>query len=314
MGQSLHLWWIQILNAPFVTNEVDYSIGQWQRFDALVESLTIWHGLVSNPGVLQLSAERAGQGWAEKSISPAGHSIALDPPRRRMSASSGRADSVDDRMAVFEDEADVNDWVEIFWGCFLVALGLHRIAEPGVLLDPGAMRFIAGAVTALGLAWIGHGLKDMVVKEMRTSMVMLENSSGAAGSEGAAKKVDYGLIRDVLLHPTEYKEFLMYAYEAAFEDGILTEQEHEELQQIAAALNLSKPEVASIATRAAINSAIADGHVSEAELQLIRGAAAPLGLSDSDLARIEEALEDHVLTDDEKGMLSSMLENLGEEE
>jgi tellurite resistance protein len=122
------------------------------------------------------------------------------------------------------------------------------------------------------------------------------------------------LIRDVLLHPTEYKEFLMYAYEAAFEDGILTDEEHQELQQIAAVLNLSKPEVASIATRAAINSAIADGHVSEAELQLIRGAAEPLGLSNADLARIEEALEDHVLTDDEKAMLSSMLEHLGEEE
>ncbi len=225
-----------------------------------------------------------------------------------MNGSGGTGDSVEDRLAVFEDEADVNDWVEIFWGCFLVALGLHRLMEPGMLLDPGAMRFIAGAVTALGMAWIGHGLKDMVVKEMRTSMVMLQDTGTTQ------KKVDYGLIRDVLLHPNEYKEFLMYAYEAAFEDGILTEEEHEELRRIAAVLDLSTPEVASIATRAAINSAIADGHVSEAEMELIRGAAAPLGMSEENLARIEEALEDHVLTDEEKEMLTTMLITLGEEE
>ncbi len=209
---------------------------------------------------------------------------------------------------MFADEADVNDWVEIFWGCFLVAIGLHRLFEPGTLLDPGAMIFIAGAVVALGMAWIGHGLKDMVVKEMRTSMAMLQETGSPT------KKVDYGLIRDVLLHPNEYKEFLMYAYEAAFEDGILTEDEHEELRQIAAVLDLSTPEVASIATRAAINSAIADGHVSEAEMELIRGAAAPLGLSDENLAKIEDALEDHVLTEEEREMLTSMLEALGEEE
>ena len=37
--------------------------------------------------------------------------------------------------------------------------------------------------------------------------------------------VDHGLIPDVLLNPDAYKEFLTQAYEEAWEDGIITEEE-----------------------------------------------------------------------------------------
>ena len=38
-----------------------------------------------------------------------------------MDADDGATDVLQD----LEEEPDVNDWVEIFWGCFLVAIGLH---------------------------------------------------------------------------------------------------------------------------------------------------------------------------------------------
>ena len=35
-------------------------------------------------------------------------------------------------LSVLEEEPDVNDWVEILWGCFLIAIGLHdRMIETG---------------------------------------------------------------------------------------------------------------------------------------------------------------------------------------
>ena len=67
-------------------------------------------------------------------------------------------DAATDVLQDLEEEPDVNDWVEIFWGCFLVAIGLHRLFHPGDLLDDSAMRWIAGGVVGLGIAWIGHEL------------------------------------------------------------------------------------------------------------------------------------------------------------
>ena len=69
-----------------------------------------------------------------------------------------------------------------------------------------------------------------------------------------------------------------------------------------------------MATRAAIESALADDHVSEAELDLIVGAARPLGLSDAELARIVEALRDHNLDAEERSMLDEMLGSIPDED
>jgi tellurite resistance protein len=222
-----------------------------------------------------------------------------------MSADDGAAAVLLD----LEEEPDVNDWVEIFWGCFLVAIGLHRLFHPGELLDESAMRWIAGGVVGLGIAWIGHGLKDMMVKETRRATAALLN-----GEDGINPSVDYSLIRDVLLHPSEYRSFLQFAYEQAFSDGVLTEDEVQELSEIAKVLDLTDPEISRIATIAAINSALADGTVSEAEQLLIRHAATPLGLTSEQFQAIDSALEDGVIDDDERSMLMEMIGGLEKEE
>ena len=69
-----------------------------------------------------------------------------------------------------------------------------------------------------------------------------------------------------------------------------TEEEMEELSEIAKALDLNDPEISRIATIAAINSALADGQVSEAERILIHHAATPLGFSDEQFKAIDSAL------------------------
>ena len=44
----------------------------------------------------------------------------------------------------------------------------------GNLINPEVMRWFVAAVICAGAAWAGHGLKDMAVKEVRRSIVMLE--------------------------------------------------------------------------------------------------------------------------------------------
>ena len=219
----------------------------------------------------------------------------------------GDGTGASDVLLGLEDEPDVNDWVEIFWGCFLVAIGLHRLFHPGDLLDESAMRWIAGGVVGLGIAWIGHGLKDMMVKETRRSTAALLDGE-------TNPSVDYSLIRDVLLHPSEYRSFLQFAYEQAFSDGVLTEDEASELSEIAKVLDLTNPEISRIATIAAINSALAYGKVSETERILIHHAATPLGLSSEQLQAIDSALEDGVIDDSERSMLMNMIGGLETEE
>ena len=60
----------------------------------------------------------------------------------------------------------------------------------------------------------------MAVKEVRRSIALLDMVSNDQG-------VDTGLIRDVLLNQEAYKEFLVHAYESAWEDGVITEAEAE---------------------------------------------------------------------------------------
>ncbi len=196
------------------------------------------------------------------------------------------------------DEKDVNDWLELFWGSLLIVIGLNQLMHPGVLFAPITMQWLASGVIALGLAWMGHGLKDMAVKEMRAPL---------DPSAGSKRIIDYGLIRDVLLHPNQYGIFLQEAYERAYEDGILTEEEHEELTQLSIALEIPPRQAARIATRASINAAVNDGKVTEAEMALIEGAMESAGLTDEERENIREALEDGIIDDDEKVMLDDIL-------
>ena len=141
----------------------------------------------------------------------------------------------------------------------------------------------------------------MLLKEIRTSIVRLDMA------ERGEDAINYALIRDVLLHPDQYQQLLYEAYQLAYADGILTEEEVSELTAIARVLQIPERSAARMATRAAIQSALEDDHVSEAELDLIVGAARPLGLSEAELERIVEALRDHELDDEERAMLDELL-------
>ncbi|MAH29203.1 MAG: hypothetical protein CL959_00770 [Euryarchaeota archaeon] len=86
----------------------------------------------------------------------------------------------------------------------------------------------------------------MAVKEMRRSAAMMELS--ASSSSGSS--IDHGLIRDVLLNPDAYKEFLTKAYQEAWDDGIITEEELAELKQFQSALGISDEEAENISKKA----------------------------------------------------------------
>lgn len=212
-------------------------------------------------------------------------------------------DEIERRLAVFEDEPDLNDWVEVFSGAMIMAIGVYFLVYPGDIISNEVMQWFAAIVSSVGLVWAAHGLKDMAVKEVRRSIVMLDASS-------KQETVDYGLIRDVLLHPKQYRSFLLEAYEKAYEDGVLSDEEMEELKTIQDALGMSDEEAAAIATRAAINAALKDGSVSSEELVLIADAATKAGLSEDDISKIKKALEDEKLDKDEKKMLDDVLGKL----
>jgi hypothetical protein len=197
------------------------------------------------------------------------------------------------------DERDINDWLEMFWGSLLIVIGLNQLMHPGSLFAPATMQWLGSGVIALGLAWVGHGLKDMAVKEIRLSLGL---------SQPVSKRVvDYGLIRDVLLHPDQYGKFLLEAYHRAYEDGVLTQDEHDELTLLSSALEIPPRQAARIATRAAINAAVDDGKVTTAELALIEGAMEAANLSEEERVKIIEALEDGIIDDEEKKMLDEIL-------
>ena len=223
-------------------------------------------------------------------------------------ASDGDAENeLASRLALFDDEPDINDWFEVALGAAMITMGLHQLFNPGGLFETGVMQWLGAAVVAMGFILLGHGIKDMLLKEVRTSIVRLE-------MDDDGDSIDYGLIRDVLLHPDKYQQLLYDAYELAYADGILTDEEMAELSALARVLQVPERSAARMATRAAIESALADDHVSEAELDLIVGAARPLGLSDEQLARIVEALRDHNLDAEERAMLDEMLGSIPDED
>ncbi len=212
-----------------------------------------------------------------------------------MSDEAGDAGEFDD----YAEERDVNDWLEMFWGSLLLVIGLKQLIDPGTLLATPTMQWLGAGVVALGISWIGHGLKDMAVKEIRQGL--------GAASALSRRKVDYGLIRDVLLHPDQYGKFLLDAYHVAYEDGVLTDQELDDLSRLTKILDIPPREAPRIATRASINAAVDEGVVTGAELALIEGAMEAAGLSDDDRQKIRDALDDGIIDDEEKKMLDDIL-------
>lgn len=174
---------------------------------------------------------------------------------------------VEERLAVFDDEPDLNDWVEVMCGAAMAVLGIFHLIEPGDLVDQNIMRWFAAAVVAAGVVWAGHGLKDMAVKEVRRSIAILEMSSSMDSSP------NHGLIRDVLLNPNTYRDFLLEAYESAWEDGVITEDELKELKSFQSALGISDEDAARMNVEAAMKSAAKDGKISEDEKAMISTAA-----------------------------------------
>jgi len=149
---------------------------------------------------------------------------------------------VEERLAVFDEEADINDWVEVFAGAAMMVLGLFHMFNPGEIVDSEVMQWFAAAVFSAGLVWAGHGIKDMVVKDIRRSIAMMEEASSGG--------VDHALIRDVLRDPSSYKQFLIKEYEAAWEDGVITEDELADLKQFQSVLGMSDEEAEAISEAA----------------------------------------------------------------
>lgn len=192
---------------------------------------------------------------------------------------------VEERLAVFEDEPDLNDWFEVMCGAAMAVLGIFHLVQPGELVDPDVMRWFASAVIAAGAVWAGHGLKDMAVKEVRRSIAMLETSSSDTG-------IDHGLIRDVLLNPDDYKQFLVQAYDDAWADGVITDEELADLKSFQKALGISDEEAAQLNVMAAIKAAAKDGVVDAKEIESIKKAALEAGMSDEEVQKeIESALK-----------------------
>jgi len=204
---------------------------------------------------------------------------------------------VDQRLSVFEDEPDLNDWFEVICGSLMAVIGIFQLISPGNLVDPDVMRWFAAAVSVSGIVWAAHGLKDMAIKEVRKSIVLLEMGS----KQGS---LDYGLIRDVILNPSTYTEFLVKEYENAYADGVITDKELEELKTIQDALGISDEDASKMAVRSAVKSALADGKVSDDEKEMIMNAAE--GLSKAKKGKLTKALESGDITNEVEKILKSL--------
>ena len=51
------------------------------------------------------------------------------------------ASAVDDRLSVFEDEPDLNDWFEVICGSAMAVIGIFQLMSPGDLVDPEAVSY-----------------------------------------------------------------------------------------------------------------------------------------------------------------------------
>jgi len=184
---------------------------------------------------------------------------------------------VEERLSVFDDEPDLNDWVEVMCGAAMVVLGVFHLVEPGELVDANVMRWFSAAIVAAGAVWAGHGLKDMAVKEVRRSIALLDMVEGNGG-------VDTALIRDVLLNQEAYSDFLLHAYQSAWEDGVITEEEMKELKSFQQALGITDSEAAKMNVEAAIKSAASDGEITDAEAKSIDEAAKAANMTEEQVS------------------------------
>ena len=74
---------------------------------------------------------------------------------------------VDERLSVFDDEPDLNDWFEVICGSLMAVIGIFQLISPGNLVDPDVMRWFAAAVAVAGFMCSSHGVKDMAIIEIR---------------------------------------------------------------------------------------------------------------------------------------------------
>ena len=204
---------------------------------------------------------------------------------------------VDERLSVFDDEPDLNDWFEVICGSLMAVIGIFQLISPGDLVDPDVMRWFAAAVAVAGIVWAAHGLKDMAIKEVRKSIVLLEMGS----KQGC---IDFGLIRDVILNPESYTEFLIKEYENAYADGVITQKELDDLSKIQEILGISDEDAVGLAVKGAIKSALADGKVTDEERAMIEEAASKL--SKAKKSKLMKALDEGNITDDVEDILKSL--------
>lgn len=204
---------------------------------------------------------------------------------------------VDERLSVFDDEPDLNDWFEVICGSLMAVIGIFQLISPGDLVDPDVMRWFAAAVAVAGIVWAAHGLKDMAIKEVRKSIVLLEMGS----KQGS---IDFGLIRDVILNPESYTEFLIKEYENAYADGVITQKELDGLSKIQEILGISDEDAVGLAVKGAIKSALADGKVTDEERAMIEEAASKL--SKAKKSKLMKALDEGNITDDVEDILKSL--------
>ena len=204
---------------------------------------------------------------------------------------------VDERLSVFNDEPDLNDWFEVICGSLMAVIGIFQLISPGDLVDPDVMRWFAAAVAVAGIVWAAHGLKDMAIKEVRNSIVLREMGS----QQGS---IDFGLIRDVILNPDSYTEFLIKEYENAYADGVITQKELDDLTKIQEILGISDEDAVGLAVKGAIKSALADGKVTDEETAMIEEAASKL--SKAKKSKLMKALDEGNITDDVEDILKSL--------
>ena len=93
---------------------------------------------------------------------------------------------VEERLAVFEDEPDLNDWFEVMCGAAMAVLGIFHLVSPGNIVDPDVMRWFASAVIAAGAIWAGHGLKDIswALEKFAKPKIVKVNAAAAAKALG----------------------------------------------------------------------------------------------------------------------------------
>ena len=59
-----------------------------------------------------------------------------------MAAADGSENELASRLALFDDEPDINDWFEVALGAAMITMGLHQLFNPGGLFSTGVMQWL----------------------------------------------------------------------------------------------------------------------------------------------------------------------------